>query len=50
MCKNISARLLSFETFAVQIPVAMTASRSCWPHPSKIMWRAELFEPKHEIE
>jgi len=27
ICKNTSAGLLSFETFVVQIPVAMTASR-----------------------
>jgi ribosomal protein L37AE/L43A len=28
ICKSTSAGLLSFETFVVQIPVAMTASRS----------------------
>lgn len=28
ICKNTSARLLSFETFVFEIPVAMTASRS----------------------
>jgi hypothetical protein len=45
-----SARLLSLETFVVQIFVATTASRSCWSYRSKIVWRVELFGPNHEIE
>jgi hypothetical protein len=50
ICRNTSVRLLSFETFVVQIPVATATSKTLLAAAGKIVRRVELFGPNHEIE
>jgi hypothetical protein len=49
-CSESNSTDLSFETFAVQIPVATATSKTLLGAAAKIVWRLEVFGLNHETK